>query len=170
MPAEDRQALRDWLARYLKAEALAGAGDPGPVVLRRLSNAEYTYTLRDLTGVALDPAREFPADGAARRGFHQRGQRPGHVAGPAREVLRRRQGGRRPRRARCPTACGSRPARPGATGPTRPSAASATSTPSSPTPAAAPRSTSRGSSSAPTPGAACRWNATSRRPSPNARP
>src|SRR6476469_1183934 len=49
--------------------ALAGAGDPGPVVLRRLSNAEYTYTIRDLTGVDLQPAREFPADGAAGEGF-----------------------------------------------------------------------------------------------------
>src|SRR5437870_13694870 len=54
--------------------ALAHAGDPGPVVLRRLSNAEYTYTLRDLTGVdALDPAREFPVDGAAGEGFTNTG-------------------------------------------------------------------------------------------------
>jgi len=30
---------------------LSQGGDPGPVVLRRLSNAEYTYTIRDLTGV-----------------------------------------------------------------------------------------------------------------------
>ena len=73
MPAGERQALRDWLARYLKAEALAGAGDPGPVVLRRLSNAQYTYTLRDLTGVPLDPAREFPVDGAAGEGFTNTG-------------------------------------------------------------------------------------------------
>ena len=36
---------------YLTVEANARAGDPGRVVLRRLSNAEYTYTLRDLTGV-----------------------------------------------------------------------------------------------------------------------
>ena len=54
--------------------ALANAGDPGPVVLRRLSNAEYTYTIRDLTGVeALDPAREFPVDGAAGEGFSNTG-------------------------------------------------------------------------------------------------
>lgn len=73
MPPGERQALRGWLARYLKAEAAAGAGDPGPVVLRRLSNAQYTYTLRDLTGVPLDPAREFPADGAAGEGFTNAG-------------------------------------------------------------------------------------------------
>src|SRR4051812_42227830 len=73
MPAGERRALRDWLARYLKAESLASAGDPGPVVLRRLSNAQYTYTLRDLTGVPLDPAREFPVDGAAGEGFTNAG-------------------------------------------------------------------------------------------------
>jgi hypothetical protein len=73
MPAQDRRALRDWLAHYLKAEAAVTAGDPGPVVLRRLSNAQYTYTLRDLTGVPLDPAREFPGDGAAGEGFTNTG-------------------------------------------------------------------------------------------------
>jgi hypothetical protein len=73
MPVGERQALRAWLARYLKAEALASAGDPGPVVLRRLGNAQYTYTLRDLTGVPLDPAREFPVDGAAGEGFTNTG-------------------------------------------------------------------------------------------------
>ena len=44
------------------------------VVLRRLSNMEYTYTLRDLTGVeSLDPAKEFPVDGAAGEGFTNAG-------------------------------------------------------------------------------------------------
>ena len=65
--------LRGWVGRFLKAEAYATAGDPGPVVLRRLNNAEYTYTLRDLTGVPLNPAREFPADGAAGEGFTNTG-------------------------------------------------------------------------------------------------
>ena len=44
-------------------------GDPGPVVLRRLSNAEYNYTISDLTGLDLDPTREFPIDGAAGEGL-----------------------------------------------------------------------------------------------------
>src|SRR5262249_25580362 len=47
----DRLRLRNWVRGYLKVEARALAGDPGPVVLRRLSNAEYTYTIRDLTGL-----------------------------------------------------------------------------------------------------------------------
>lgn len=66
----DRTELTAWIKDYLHAEALDNAGDPGPVVLRRLSNAEYTYTLRDLTGLQqLNPAIEFPVDGAAGEGF-----------------------------------------------------------------------------------------------------
>lgn len=66
----ERTRLREWVRGYLKAEARALAGDPGPVVLRRLNNVEYTNTLRDLTGVGtLTPAREFPVDSAAGEGF-----------------------------------------------------------------------------------------------------
>ncbi|HWE36728.1 MAG TPA: DUF1592 domain-containing protein [Isosphaeraceae bacterium] len=72
--AEQKGRLRGWVGRYLKAEAFASAGDPGPVVLRRLNNAQYTYTVRDLTGLEqLQPAREFPADGAAGEGFTNTG-------------------------------------------------------------------------------------------------
>ncbi len=71
--AEERATIRGWADRYLKAEAYANAGDPGPVVLRRLNNAQYTYTLRDLTGFDFQPAREFPADGAAGEGFTNAG-------------------------------------------------------------------------------------------------
>jgi hypothetical protein len=68
--AAARDVLRGWAEAVLTDLAAAHAGDPGPVVLRRLSNAEYTYAVRDLTGVAsLDPAREFPVDGAAGEGF-----------------------------------------------------------------------------------------------------
>jgi len=67
--AEHREFSR-WVQSTLDDIALANAGDPGPVVLRRLSNMEYTYTLRDLTGLdQLDPAGEFPVDGAAGEGF-----------------------------------------------------------------------------------------------------
>src|SRR4030095_15266379 len=69
-----RAKLRDWVHRYLKEEARRRAGDPGAVVLRRLSNAQYTYVLRDLTRVeSLSPAREFPVDGAAGEGFTNTG-------------------------------------------------------------------------------------------------
>src|SRR3954462_4181835 len=65
-----KQQLMSWVNSVLDEIALSRAGDPGPVVLRRLSNAEYTYTIRDLTGIdSLDPAREFPVDSAAGEGF-----------------------------------------------------------------------------------------------------
>ncbi|MDO8349157.1 MAG: DUF1587 domain-containing protein, partial [Planctomycetota bacterium] len=68
-PAQ-RQQLLGFARAMLDELARANAGDPGPVVLRRLSNAEFTYTIRDLTGVeSLAPMREFPADGAAGEGF-----------------------------------------------------------------------------------------------------
>lgn len=71
---ERKATLTNWARRTLDQIALANAGDPGPVVLRRLSNWEYTYSIRDLTGVeALDPAREFPVDGAAGEGFTNAG-------------------------------------------------------------------------------------------------
>lgn len=73
--AADRALITSWLRSFLAAEAAAHAGDPGRVVLRRLNNAEYTYTIRELTGVdSLDPAREFPADGGAGEGFTNTGQ------------------------------------------------------------------------------------------------
>jgi hypothetical protein len=72
--AAERSKLLQWVKQMLDAEARARAGDPGPIVLRRLSNAEYNYTVRDLTGVTtLDPTREFPVDGAAGEGFTNTG-------------------------------------------------------------------------------------------------
>jgi hypothetical protein len=73
LPAADRDRIRDWVRRFLHQEAVAQAGDPGPVMLRRLNNAQYTHTVRDLTGVPLDPAREFPNDSAAGEGFTNAG-------------------------------------------------------------------------------------------------
>ncbi len=73
LSTEHRKQLLGWVRGYLNAEAHAHAGDPGLVVLRRLNNAEYTYTIRDLTGVALDPTREFPADSSAGEGFTNTG-------------------------------------------------------------------------------------------------
>ena len=73
-PAQGAQLLA-WSKAMLDAIAMEHAGDPGRVVLRRLTNAQYTHTLRDLTGVdSLDPVREFPLDGAAGEGFTNTGQ------------------------------------------------------------------------------------------------
>ena len=74
LPKVERDTLRNWARSALDAMALANAGDPGPVVLRRLSNVEYNNTMRDLTGVDLQPTREFPGDGAAGEGFTNVGE------------------------------------------------------------------------------------------------
>src|SRR5689334_10345782 len=73
-PAE-KERISNWVRAMMDEIARQRAGDPGPVVLRRLSNAEYTYTIQDLTGTpTLQPAREFPVDGAAGEGFMNTGQ------------------------------------------------------------------------------------------------
>ena len=71
---EARRQVIDWIGALRKNEALKSAGDPGPVPARRLSNAEYNYTIRDLTGVDLRPAREFPIDPANQAGFDNSGE------------------------------------------------------------------------------------------------
>ena len=71
---QQRAALQQWVKSFLIEEARALAGDPGRVVLRRLNNDEYNYSVRDLTGVpTLNPTREFPVDGAAGEGFTNAG-------------------------------------------------------------------------------------------------
>jgi hypothetical protein len=74
-PSDDEQKLLStWVRAFLLVEARKHAGDPGAVILRRLSNDEYNYSVRDLTGVAsLNPTREFPVDGAAGEGFTNSG-------------------------------------------------------------------------------------------------
>jgi hypothetical protein len=67
--ADEKRQLLTWIRAFLDQEARSRTGDPGHVPLRRLSNAEYDATIRDLTGVDLRPTREFPADGAAGEGF-----------------------------------------------------------------------------------------------------
>ncbi len=73
--AGERIAFLDALQSALAKVARQSAGDPGDVVLRRLNNAEYTYTLRDLSGIAsLEPAATFPTDSASGEGFLNQGQ------------------------------------------------------------------------------------------------
>jgi len=70
---EERGRLTAWVRGFLVAEMKSHAGDPGRVVVRRLSNAEYDNTIRDLTSVDLRPTRDFPSDGAAGEGFTNAG-------------------------------------------------------------------------------------------------
>ena len=76
-PSEaEREQLLGWFTAALDAEAAARAGDPGPVMLRRLSNVEYDNAVRDLTGVDMRPThgREFPPDAVGGEGFANVGE------------------------------------------------------------------------------------------------
>src|SRR5947207_11310568 len=70
----ERRAVLDWLRDVREQEAQRHAGDPGVVLARRLSNAEFDYTIRDLTGVDIRPTREFPVDPANEAGFDNSGE------------------------------------------------------------------------------------------------
>lgn len=73
-PAEASKKVIDWIQSVRTDELRKHAGDPGAVLARRLSNSEYNYTIRDLTGVDLRPTREFPVDPANLAGFDNSGE------------------------------------------------------------------------------------------------
>ena len=72
--ANERKEFLSTLRGVFSAEAKRLAGDPGPVLPRRLTNAEYDHSIRDLTGVDIRPTSTFPADPAAGEGFSNTGE------------------------------------------------------------------------------------------------
>lgn len=71
---EQRALMVEWGNALLQRVARAHAGDPGRVVLRRLTNAELRYTLTDLTGIERNWTNEFPHDSSGGEGFSNTGQ------------------------------------------------------------------------------------------------
>lgn len=67
-------AIVSWIRAAREFAATRNAGDPGNVLARRLSNAEYDYTVRDLTGVDIRPTKTFPVDAANEAGFDNTGE------------------------------------------------------------------------------------------------
>src|SRR5262245_5560474 len=67
--AEQRRQLVTSVRDELRRAAEEQAGDPGDVVLRRLTSAEYAYAIQDLIGLDLDLEREFVSDAAGGEGF-----------------------------------------------------------------------------------------------------
>ena len=61
-PEHRRQAVAAWLARELARIDRLTPPDPGRVTARRLNRAEYNNTVRDLLGVDIQPADDFPQD------------------------------------------------------------------------------------------------------------
>jgi hypothetical protein len=58
-------AVRSQLAEIIEQTA----GDPGVVTMRRLTGAEYSYTIQDLTGLDLDLRHELGGDAVGGEGF-----------------------------------------------------------------------------------------------------
>lgn len=81
MPPEDadqlspaqREQLISVIGAELRSVIEAHAGEPGPVVMRRLTSAEYDYTIRDLTGLDLGLAEDFVSDAVGGEGFTNAG-------------------------------------------------------------------------------------------------
>lgn len=61
----ERQVLTEWLDGALQALDARAPRDPGRAPIRRLNRVEYSNTIRDLTGLDLAPAEDFPADDTA---------------------------------------------------------------------------------------------------------
>ena len=59
-----RQAVAAWLERELARIDRVTPPDPGRVTARRLNRNEYNNTIRDLLGVEMRPADDFPQDDA----------------------------------------------------------------------------------------------------------
>ncbi|HVY34113.1 MAG TPA: DUF1592 domain-containing protein, partial [Caulobacteraceae bacterium] len=73
-PPEAAQQVVDWV-RAVRAEEIKHlGGDPGSVLARRLSNAEYDNSIRDLTGQDLHVTAQFPVDPANTAGFQNSGE------------------------------------------------------------------------------------------------
>ena len=70
---EEKASITGWVEQSLDALAEAKSGDPGPVTMRRLTNAEYDNTIRDLTGRDYALAKEFQSDGGGGEGFSNTG-------------------------------------------------------------------------------------------------
>src|SRR6202012_3818080 len=73
-PDDARLKVIEFVKSVRADELKRNGGDPGVVLARRLSNAEYDYTIRDLTGVNMKPTREFPVDPANTAGFDISGE------------------------------------------------------------------------------------------------
>jgi hypothetical protein len=71
-PAQ-RAQLINWVRRQLQAAARKHEGEPGHVVIRRLTSAEYGYAIHDLTGIDIEVERGFVSDAVGGAGFTNTG-------------------------------------------------------------------------------------------------
>ena len=68
-----RTQLINWIRRRIQSAARNHEGDPGHVIIRRLTSAEYGYAIRDLTGIDIEVERGFVSDAVGGAGFTNTG-------------------------------------------------------------------------------------------------
>lgn len=66
---EEREQLVGFIRSGVQSAIEENAGDPGKVVLRRLTSAEYAYTIKDLTGLDLGLEKTLLGDAVSGEGF-----------------------------------------------------------------------------------------------------
>jgi len=89
-PCRSRRSTRprrwwNWVRAVRTEEIRRLGGDPGIVLARRLSNAEYDNTIRDLTARIFTSPRQFRSIGQYRRISEFR-RDPGRFPGPAEQI------------------------------------------------------------------------------------
>jgi hypothetical protein len=67
--AQEREQSLLLVKQRLQSHAELTAGDPGKTTLRRLTSAEYAYSIKDLTGVDVRVDRDFVPDSVGGEGF-----------------------------------------------------------------------------------------------------
>ncbi|MBI2687958.1 MAG: DUF1592 domain-containing protein [Acidobacteria bacterium] len=65
----ERTRVVSWIRASLKDYTAKHAGDPGRVTVRRLTSGEYTYAIKDLTGLDFLFDRDFVPDSVGGEGF-----------------------------------------------------------------------------------------------------
>ena len=71
---QERHALVATISETLDYAIQQNAGDPGEITLRRLTSAEYGYTVKDLTGLDLDLEKSFVGEAVGGEGFSNVGE------------------------------------------------------------------------------------------------
>ncbi|MCP4191577.1 MAG: DUF1592 domain-containing protein [Planctomycetaceae bacterium] len=74
LSGSDRDRLVGWIQTSLHTAACGDGVSPSAAGLRRLNRNEYAATVRDLLGIHVNVALEFPADGAGGEGFDNAGE------------------------------------------------------------------------------------------------
>ncbi|MDA0348155.1 MAG: DUF1592 domain-containing protein [Verrucomicrobia bacterium] len=69
-----RQQLASFIRKEIEDTVQKNAGDPGEIVLRRLTSAEYAYTIKDLTGLEFDFEKSFMDEAVGGEGFSNVGE------------------------------------------------------------------------------------------------